>query len=188
MEELVVAMAAAAREQGATRVVIAGWTPGWPAHERQTWQALLQVPVVLSDEPDAVAATDAVLWLGTAADGAAYLRQLRTANRDAAFWLGPAGADPVFVEHADSLDDVYWATWLDAAYEDWRRETQMSTAAYLVYWSTRWAVRAAIAAEGIAVPMDEMDRATEWRVYLWRFSAEGTSRPLGNSELQRKAH
>lgn len=180
MEDLVVVVASTARSRGAERLILAGWSPGWPQHDAETWRTVLKMPVLLSAEPGVVTATDAVLWLGDASEGAAYLRQLRAENEDAPFWLGPAGADPVFVDHADALSNVFWVTWLDGAYDAWREETGMSTTAYLVYRATQWAARAAQVAQGVETAASMIDEPTEWRVYVWEFSADGTSSPLLN--------
>ena len=56
------------------------------------------MPVRLDDEPSGVDDDEAVFWMGSAEDGAAYLAQLRELQPEAIFVLGPQGEDPVFVE------------------------------------------------------------------------------------------
>ena len=54
------------------------------------------MPVALVDEVEAVRPSDAVLWLGTPADAAAFIHQLRASPTgelsDVPVWLGPPGS------------------------------------------------------------------------------------------------
>ncbi len=113
---LVRAVANAVQGQGATALVLAGSAVGWPTLSAADWSRIAGLPVRFAAAPETVGANDAVFWLGSPADAAAYLTTLRTHQREVPFWLGPQGSDPVFTEHAPTFDRVYWVIWTDARY------------------------------------------------------------------------
>jgi len=179
---LVVAVAHAAQNQGNTRLVLAGWTPGWPPHSAAEWRTLTGLPIVITDEINAVQAADAVFWMGRAADGADYLARLRPMHPGVPFWLGPEGGDPVFAERALFDGPVYWATWLDEGYAPWAANHAPATpAAYLVYQATRQAI-VSIAASASNPPITPTMVADvqAWRVQIFTLEQNGISRPLAN--------
>ena len=137
MKSLLVAVADAAVEQGAKRLLMAGAIPDFerPAGagsniEILPFQSLAQVE-----------STDALLWLGDPAEGARLLNQLRAVQPEVPFWMGPLGGDPVFADHGLDHHRVFWAIWRDANYNQWA-ETHSSSSplAYLVYHQTEWAL------------------------------------------------
>ncbi len=119
--DLIVAIAAAAENEGAQQIAVAGLPQAWlaPLAARLT-QASTPIPVRLLDldagDPVDPGAQGAFLWLGDAHDGARVLADLRELHPEAAFWLGPQGGDPVFAAHAVVQGPVYWATWAGAQY------------------------------------------------------------------------
>jgi len=178
----------AMQEQGAQRAVVAGWTPGWPPRDAPIWRDLLQMPVLLHDEPAAVQPTDAVLWLGHAAGGAAFYTQLRRNQADVPFWMGPQGGDPVFAERVGTPQHVYWAVRLDSGYEPWARSTQLPASAYRVYRATQHAIEMicrehAEAAQPSALQQDGEEFPAEWRVFFFAMQADGASSPVTTLSL-----
>ena len=138
---LVAAVGAAARSQGATRLVLAGWSVGWPKYTAAQWSAVASMPVLPADDPGAVAATDAVFWLGDADGGADFVRALRARGNGAPFWLGAAGSDPVFGERAPEVENAYWAAWVNADYNDWADgRVPAAPTAFAVYEATQAAI------------------------------------------------
>jgi hypothetical protein len=169
---LIRAAAELAKEDEATALVLAGGTQGWPELDETQWTSAVGFPVRLADDPQDVERGEAVFWLGSAEDGAAYLADLRRLQPQALFALGPAGEDPVFVERylarAGSLDRVYWTTWTDAGYTDWTAvQLIQSPNAYLAYRAAQAALLAATAHDPAAPP-------PSWVVQTYRFD------PLGN--------
>lgn len=122
------AVATAARAQGATRLLLAGWdAAGWPPPRDEMWQAVNELPLVFVDsEMNAgdIQAGDALFWAGDPAQGAELLGAVRGAELDLPFWLGPGSADATFLEHAPAnirtapavWGDVLWLTWHETAY------------------------------------------------------------------------
>ena len=166
---LVAAVGAAARSQGATQLILAGWRAGWPDYTVAQWSAVAGMPVALPDDPRAVPATDAVLWLGSADGGADFVRALRAQGNSAPFWLGPAGSDPVFSERAPEVENAYWAAWVNADYNDWADDrVQAAPTAFAVYQATRAA---------IAQLSDRTESAAPWQVALFALD-DGVSMPV----------
>lgn len=194
--DLLLAVAEAARAQGAQRLVLAGDGAGWPLADMTDSHSLRAHGVIALASPEQVEATDAVLWLGESAAGAAYLAQLRQTHAGVPFWLGPTGGDPVFAEHVAARglrlsDGIYWATWLDAGYADWQQQTGLSPSAYLVYRATQQAIAVAVRTHAAPastadgewlvrqLPMEEASKAaSDWRIYLFEFLSDGTSSPF----------
>ncbi|MCB0045784.1 MAG: hypothetical protein KDD92_10160 [Caldilineaceae bacterium] len=112
----VAATAQAMQARGAVRLILAGRRAGWPAYSAEEWAAIAAMPVLVSDEPTAVAPGDAVLWLGDGGDGAAYLNALRVYAPQTPFWTGMHAATSVFIDRAESLESVYWTIWAPVDY------------------------------------------------------------------------
>ena len=179
--DLVAAVASAARQQGAERLVLAGWTPGWPAYTGDEWPAIADMPILLSDDPALVRADDAVFWLGDAAGGARYLTDLRTRRPDVPVWLGPPGGDPVFVERMSGkmpgrLHGVYWATWEAIDYH--APHFPDTPNAQLVYLATRAALDPLVGAPAVDSMSLPAVRIPQWRVRFFSFNDEGVSQPV----------
>jgi branched-chain amino acid transport system substrate-binding protein len=185
---LVAAGAALAVQQGAQRLVLAGWTPGWPELDAAAWSKAAGLNVRLLDDPAGVRSDEAVFWLGSAEGAAAYLAQLRVAQPQAIFILGPAGEDPVFAERVLAVPDVrkvsqnlpqpsllqntYWTAWTDGGYNGWTvRHATNSPNAYLVYRTTLAALAAASGAPWEPMP-------SSWTVQVFRYDAQGAWFPL----------
>lgn len=172
---LVRAAADLAREQGAKGLVLAGRTLGWPHLDTQQWAEVAGMPVRFDDEAGGVDDGEAVFWMGSAEDGAAYLAQLRDLQPAAIFVLGPQGEDPVFVERVrgsdKSLDSVYWTIWTDRGYTEWTASHSIhSPNAYLVY-------RAAVAALQAATIHSQNAPPSSWVVQLFRYDDQGNWSP-----------
>ncbi len=173
---LVAAAGELAAAQGAERLVLAGWTQGWPQQTSEQWASVAGLPVQFAQDPAAVGANDAVFWMGRPAEGALFLVQLRQAQPNALFVLGPQGEDPVFVErvpeHIQGLDRVYWTTWTDAGYNQWAQRTAIdSPGSYLIY-------RAALAALQAATNHSPSTPPSSWVVQVFRYDAEGNWHPV----------
>jgi ABC-type branched-subunit amino acid transport system substrate-binding protein len=169
---LVQQVGALAARHGAQALVLAGWTPGWPDYTAAQWAAVAGLPVRVHDDPAAVAGGEAVLWLGAADSGAAYLSALRAQQPDAEFWLGPAGDDPVFAERAATRQRVYWVVWVDDDYNAWAATHSPSTpSAYLVYQAAQAALRKIDEQGYAALP------SPTWRVQAYTFGASGEPLP-----------
>ena len=172
---LVHAAAELGRQHSAQRLVLAGWTEGWPRLDARQWSEIAGIPVRLDDEPAAVGENEAVFWMGTAEDGAAYLARLRTQlhaePHPAVFVLGPQGEDPVFAERVlaaqTGLDKVYWTTWTDNGYTEWTaNHFSQSPGAYIVY-------RAAVAALQAATAQRHDEPSPSWFVQSYQYDDQG---------------
>ncbi len=180
-DELVAAVASAVRQQEAERLVLAGWTPGWPGHTGDEWTQVAGMPVALSDDPAAVQANDAALWLGDPAGGARYLVDLRQRRPDVPFWLGPQGGDPVFAERTNGetpgpLREVYWATWAPVSYN--APNFPDTPDAQLVYLAVRAALDQLVgapAADNMSLPTLRMP---QWRIRFFSFDDDGVSQSI----------
>lgn len=157
------AMAQAARQQGYSRLVVAGWPAVWsqPAFESAAGF------IVLSDDPAIVQPGDAVLHAGDAATVAGYLHALRARQPNVPLYLGFQGEDPVFKEHSQITDEVYWMVWLDDSYEAWTAEHGIeSPLRYLVYRATITAIQVANGespAGGLRIHWYAFDENGHWR-------------------------
>ncbi|MCX6044073.1 MAG: ABC transporter substrate-binding protein [Chloroflexi bacterium] len=170
--KLIGLVAEVAQTQQAHRLILAGWTPGWPALSVQAWQMVTKMPVLLvGDEIQAVASDDAVFWLGNPDEAALYLAKLRAKFPAVPFWLGPQGGDPVFAERIKHHGSIYWATWLGGDYPEWAAQHTPSTpAAYLVYQATRQAIATATD-QTLATTIDH------WQVEFFAIGEDGQSQP-----------
>jgi branched-chain amino acid transport system substrate-binding protein len=171
-EGLAAAAGTLAVQEGARGLVLAGWTEGWPALDADAWSQAAGLPVRLLDDPGGVRGDEAVFWLGSAEEGAAYLAQLRRVQPQVPFVLGPAGEDPVFAERAEGFQHTYWTTWTDADYNAWAaRHANDSPNAYLVYRATLAALTAATGVTQNAAP-------ASWSVQMFRYDAQGGWSPV----------
>ena len=140
-EPLLAAAAEQAVAIGGRRLVLAGWTPGWPTLRVEQLEKVLSIPVLISDEVAVVEPADAVFWLGSPEMGAVYLTALRAYAPHVPFLLGPQADDPIFVEHTQLSGPVYLLFWLDDGYEQWRSQQRVaSPIAYLTYRATQQAI------------------------------------------------
>jgi branched-chain amino acid transport system substrate-binding protein len=160
-----------ARAAGAQVLVLGGWTQGWPALTADQWQAAAGMRVRLENDPANVAAGEAVFWLGSPEEGAAWLAAVRRRDQLAPFVLGPQGEDPVFAERVlgggGTLQSVYWTIWTDADYTTWTASHSVSSPnAYLVY-------RAALAALDSATTHTLDAPPSSWVVQVFRYDDEG---------------
>jgi branched-chain amino acid transport system substrate-binding protein len=177
--ELVAAVAAEARSQGAQTLVLAGAPAGWPALTDAAWAESAGMPVRQVDDASpqeaGIQAAEAIFWLGDAEAAAGFLAALRTLQPAVPFWLGPQGGDPVFAERATgALDNAYWATWSNVEYNRWAAQHSPSTpSAYLVYLATQQAL-ATIAG---TAPQP----APPWQVATYEFQPDGTSRRFSSA-------
>jgi len=166
---LVRAAARGVIQEGASSLVVAGWTPGWPALTPALWSAAAGIPVRLDDSPATVQNDEAVFWMGSPEGAADYLAALRQRQLSAPFWMGPQGDDPIFVERAASFDRVFWAIWTDAGYNNWvEQHATPSPTAYLVY-------KAAVAAVQSATNQRANAPQQPWFVQAYAVNADGTS-------------
>jgi hypothetical protein len=115
--ELARAVAAAARAQGASRLLLAGWNAaGWPPPQDPVWQTVNELPLLFVDGEmiaESIRAGDALFWAGDPVQGAELLGNLRNAGLDTPFWLGPGSADATFAEHARANIEATPAVWGD---------------------------------------------------------------------------
>ncbi|GIV77236.1 MAG: hypothetical protein KatS3mg050_1630 [Litorilinea sp.] len=174
---LIEAVATAAAAQGAQRLILAGWEAGWPRIEI----SLPAIEVKWVDDGawqiSGLRATDAVLWLGSPAEGAKMLTAVRQVQPEIPFWLASQGGDPVFGARATITGPVFWAIWSDSGYNPWATtHTPNSPAAYLVYQSTRYAIAVI---SGITIPP-----AGGWEVRLFQLLPGGESIPLSLEALE----
>jgi hypothetical protein len=170
----IAATAAAIQAEDAARLTVAGWRPGWPDYDAAALTAITGMPVVMSHDPAAVQEGDAVLWLGSAADGADYLNRLRMLRDDTPFWLGMQGADPVFAERAVGLQNVYWTMWAPIGYNPEIAPNFPDTPdAQIVYVATLTALYR-IAAGSSPAPQ-------QWQLQTFDLSS-GSSVPVGKSK------
>ncbi len=176
--ELVRAVGEAGRGQGMQRMVLAGWTPGWPERTPAEWSQEVGLPVTLADRPGPVAEDELLLWLGRPEDAAHALATLRETGSQAPFWLAFQGEDPVFLERAlahpqlgpEGLGPVFWATWLDAGYPAWAEgRADASPRAYRVYRATQ---------EAMAEITGQAAPSSPWQVTFFAITLAGPYQPF----------
>lgn len=170
---LVDTVAATAHGQGAQRLVVAGWTPGWPALDATIWQRAFALPLFFSTDIDAVSDGDAVVWLGAPDAGARFFSDLRSSGSAASFWLVNQSSQPLFVEHAQSVaqktwGDVFWAMWLPIGYT--LQTTQPPSPISI-------SVHAATV-QALAQVLDEAPPEQGWQVQMVRLSHVGEIQPV----------
>ncbi len=113
---LVQATAGFAQQQGAARLAVAGWPEQAPALEPLAREGFAPLPAIQLLSPDALRPDDALLWLGSAPDGARFVAAARARLPELPLWLGSwLAADPVLVEHlhaaAVPLDSIFAVGW-----------------------------------------------------------------------------
>jgi hypothetical protein len=180
---LIAAIAAQTGGDSESPLVLAGWSTGWPDLSAAAWSEQVGRPVRLSSDAADVAATETIVWLGNAADGASYLSQLRSYRPDVPFWLVVGGEPSIFyqlVTHRlemfsspPPLGPVYWAAWLDDGYEGWAAtHTPSSPTAYAVYQATQTAI-AEIAGDPFV--------SSGPRLYVFQMTENGQFLPLNGT-------
>ncbi len=171
LKALAEALGEAARAQGAQRLLVGGL-----AHEMEPIfsEGLGSIATIQywsgarGSELPTPQPGDALLWLGSAADGAAAAGALRAALPDAPIWLAPWAVDPVFFEllSADQgpntlapqrINSILWigpnyATWASA-------HPQVMPSAYLMY-------EAAVQATALAADKPTPPAHWQWRAVI----------------------
>ncbi|MEZ4733573.1 MAG: ABC transporter substrate-binding protein [Caldilineaceae bacterium] len=138
---LLTAAAEQAQALGGQRLVLAGWTPGWPHLTAEQAATAFAVPLLVSDQITVVQVEDAVLWLGAPEAAAVYLTALRAQFPTVPFLLGPQADSPILSERTQNIGSVYLLFWLDDHYEQWRTQAGVvSPTAYLTYRVTQQAI------------------------------------------------
>jgi len=163
---LLVAAAEEAQRQGSARLILAGWTPGWPQPSAVQTRSAFVVPVLVSDALSEIQPQDAIVWVGAPATGAAYFSTLRTQFPNVPFFLGPQADGPIFSELAQITGPVYWFFWLDDSYAQWRiQHTTPAPVAYLTYRATQ---------QAIAVSLGQpLSPSHTWRVGIAPLTRDG---------------
>lgn len=130
-----------AQRIGCQRLVIAGSSPEWLHLTDEQTHSAFGLPLVLSEQVQAVQPDDAVLWLGSPEAGAIYFSDLRALSPHVPFLLGPQSDSPIFSEHTQIIGPVYLLFWLDNGYEQWQaRYPTASPTVYLTYRATQQAI------------------------------------------------
>ncbi|GIV67229.1 ABC transporter substrate-binding protein [Caldilinea sp.] len=170
-DDLLAAVGAAVRRQGAASLALAGDPSGWPAWDEARGSAIAGLPTrFLHDDVASLRPDEAIFWLGAADEAAAFLNATPSAGAGAPFWLGPVGGDPVLTERLETDRKLYWLTWSNSHYTDRvMGRDPMAPAALLTYEATRAALDAAMRTE--TVP------ARPWRVAMFVLE-NGVSRPF----------
>ena len=166
LEALARALGESARAQGARRLLVGGTLPAWEPSLRAGFEPL--PTIMLVDGPGGFIAHpgDALVWLGSPAEGAAATIELRALLPDAPVWLAPWAIDPVFFEHLQpaataqgaeppAIYAVVWAGPHDAAWAS--AHPQGMPSAYLMYEA---AVQATALATASTLPAPA---AWQWR-------------------------
>jgi hypothetical protein len=162
LEALVTAMGAAAQAQGAQRLLVGGVSTPWEPLLREGFGPLPTIQYVSAHAQPALLPGDALIWLGSAADGATAARAVRAAVPDAAIWLAPWAVDPVFFEHlaaaekaagdkdaAAPVAGIHTILWMGPHYTAWANtHAQLLPPAYLMYEAALQGATAATSAPG----------------------------------------
>lgn len=145
-------------EMSGTNIIVAGLDFGWPQNSAERWSSKTGKSVTEVDSTTGAAAADAVLWLGSPAEGAAFLGELRTQNPAVPFWTTAVAGDPVFLslllERLDGTPPgpIYWVVALGESagqYIEWSAaNADASPTAFAVYLATRRALQE-IAEDGL---------------------------------------
>ena len=134
-----------------TNIVVAGLDFGWPLNPAEKWALDTGKSVIVVDAATDAASADAVLWLGSAPDGAAFLGDLRSESPTVPFWTTAVAADTVFLSLlSERLDGtppgpIYWVVALGEnadLYEEWAAaHADAPPTAFAVYLATRRALQ-----------------------------------------------
>ncbi len=137
-------------ETSGKNIVVAGLDFGWPHNAAERWSSKTGKSVTLVDSAAAAAAADAVLWLGSPSEGAAFLGDLRTQSPAVPFWTTAVAGDPVFhsllLERLDGTPSgpIYWVVALDESAEQYTKwsaaHADAPPTAFAVYLATRRAL------------------------------------------------
>jgi len=137
---LLTAAAETAAQVGSQRLLVAGWTPGWPPPASIALESSFALPL-LANPDETIQSTDAVFWLGDAKEGALYFTALRERLPAVPFLLPPHADDPIFSEQTQIRGPVYLLSWRDDGYEQWRTHyPDQPPIAYLTYRATATAI------------------------------------------------
>ncbi len=173
--ELLTPLAEAAQSRGARRLILAGWTPGWPPPHSPVWAELAPLPFAFLDNPADIQPGDAVISLGGAADAARFLGDLRGRGSPASLWLALGGDDPLVIERAqgvtpDVWGDVFYAKWVETTYNGGHTSPPaMLSSAAATYAATQATISQLL---GVAAP------TKTWTVQIYQLSDTGQSFPL----------
>ena len=134
-------------QMSGANIAVAGQDFGWPQNASGQWSSWTGKSVTVVEEVADAAAADAVLWLGSAPDGAAFLSRLRTNGHTVPFWTTAVAGDPVFLSLLlDRLDGsspgpIYWVVVLGenaGQYQEWASaHAEAPPTAFAIYLSTR---------------------------------------------------
>jgi len=140
-QPLLTAAAEQAEHDGRQRLVLAGWTPGWPQLTDEQARTAFALPLLISDQILDIQPEDAVFWLGSPEAGASYLTMLRAHDPAVPFLLGPQADSPIFTELTQNSGPVSLLVWVDDGYDPWlARYAGQSPTAYLTYRATQQAI------------------------------------------------
>ena len=138
---LLIAAAEQAQRDGQQRLVLAGWTPGWPQLTDAQARTAFALPLLTSDQITDIHLEDTVFWLGSLEAGARYLTTLRAQYPTMPFLLGPQADSPIFTELTQNSGPVSLLVWVDDGYEPWLAlYAGQSPTAYLTYRATQQAI------------------------------------------------
>lgn len=149
-----------------TNIAVAGLEFGWPQTSAAELSSNTGKSVSLVDAAADGAEADAVLWLGSAVEGAAFLSRLRLLGRTVPFWTTGVAGNPVFhsllLERLDgaSPGPIYWAIALSENGDHYRQwasaHEDAPPTAFAVYQATQ---RALQQISGDDLPSGERDLA-----------------------------
>lgn len=165
--ELILAVAKAVAEEGIDRLLVSG------SSVKALSESALITVAMWTDEIS-IDETDAILWLGDAADGTALLNGLRDEGWAAPFWFGPWGGDPIVRERTNTRHGIYWAIWQDSHYTSWSESHEPSSPfAYLVYRATEHTIGKVLNIETNSAP-SSLDGGG-WEVAFYAIGEDGLS-------------
>lgn len=153
---LIQTIARTVQKDGKTQLFLAGWIDGLPDYSEQEWTELINIDIKLLSSFERIdgkilnqellrenffTRSSAIVWLGSAEQGARFASELWKINPEITIWTGAQGGDPIFGERLEERGALYWATWSNPGYEQWAATHQpASPATYLVYLATRAAI------------------------------------------------
>lgn len=121
LTDLVLEIAALARTQGADYLLVAGLPPTWlgpvtAGVSKMDTQSAIRFISPASYDFSQMEPGGSLLWLGQPHLGAPVASAVHDAQPDAAFWMGPAGEDPVFAAQSPTTGPLFWASWVTPQY------------------------------------------------------------------------